>query len=206
MRKILPITIAILCGLVVLIDFFIQHPLIDQIGAILTEGVVILAGFGLLLGVLNLLRRHGRLMLEDHPEAQNRSRGASLALLAGLLGVLALGIAAPTSHAFRWVFDYLYYPLQATMAALLVFFITSGLFRAFKLKNGHALVLLGSSLLILFLELPISNALSAWVPAVRDWIYQVPVTAGMRGLILGTALGTIATSLRILLAVDHPYA
>ena len=37
------------------------------------------------------------------------------------------------------------------------------------------------------------------------WISQVPAVAGARGLLLGIALGAIATGLRVLLAIDRPY-
>jgi hypothetical protein len=39
----------------------------------------------------------------------------------------------------------------------------------------------------------------------RDWLAHVPAVAGARGLLLGVALGTVATGLRILLGVDRPY-
>jgi hypothetical protein len=41
--------------------------------------------------------------------------------------------------------------------------------------------------------------------ALRDWLTHVPAVAGARGLLLGVALGTVATGLRILMGVDRPY-
>jgi hypothetical protein len=41
--------------------------------------------------------------------------------------------------------------------------------------------------------------------ALRNWLSQVPAIAGARGLLLGIALGTVATGLRILIGVDRPY-
>jgi hypothetical protein len=40
---------------------------------------------------------------------------------------------------------------------------------------------------------------------VRIWITQVPAVAGARGLLLGIALGVVATGLRVLFAQDRPY-
>jgi len=40
---------------------------------------------------------------------------------------------------------------------------------------------------------------------VRSWLAQVPAIAGARGLLLGVALGTVATGIRILIGVDRPY-
>jgi hypothetical protein len=39
----------------------------------------------------------------------------------------------------------------------------------------------------------------------RTWIVQVPSVGGARGILLGVALGTIATGLRILMGSDRPY-
>ena len=41
---------------------------------------------------------------------------------------------------------------------------------------------------------------------VRDWIVNVPGMAGMRGLLLGVALGTVITALRVFLTIDQPYS
>ncbi len=200
MKRIVPIGVAVLCGLTMLVDFFVAHPLVDRIGAILVEGVTILAAFALLLGLLVLLSTHARKL------KRGSQPGLSLILLIALLGTLAVGVLLPGSATLTWLFDYVYYPLQSTMAALLAFFAISAVYRAFKLRNVHAWVLMISSLFLFMAQLPLAAAISPYVPMARDWLIAVPVTAGMRGILLGAALGTVATALRILLAVDHPYA
>jgi hypothetical protein len=201
MRKALPIAVAVLCGLLALVDYFTPNPQINAIGARLVEGVAILAAFALWLGIVNLLGVHARRIVVGE-----RSRGFSAVLIIALLATLAVGVAAPASVEIAWVFNYVYYPLQATMAALLAFFVVSAAYRAFKLRNIQALILLVTGLVVFLTQLPFSSAISPSLPVLRDWILSVPVTAGTRGIILGVALGTITTSLRILLAVDHPYA
>jgi hypothetical protein len=200
MRKILPIGAAILCGLAMLVDFFVAHPLVDRIGAMLIEGVTILAAFALLLGLLVLLATHARRL------KRGSQPGLSVVLIVALLGTLAVGLLLPGSTTLTWIFDYVYYPLQSTMVALLAFFAVSAAYRAFRLRTAHAWILLVVSLFLFLTQLPQAAQLSPYMPMARDWLLSVPVTAGMRGILLGTALGTIATALRILLAVDHPYA
>ena len=201
MKKVLPIGAAVICGLLVLADFFIPDPQINALGAILVEGVIILAGFALLLGILNILAVHARRAV-----SAEKGRGPSILLIIALLATCAVGIAFPVSGATAWLFDYLYYPLQSTMTALLAFFVVSAAYRTFRLHNVEALILLVSGLFLLFAQLSFSEAISPYIPALRGWILAIPVTAAVRGIILGTALGTIATSLRILLAIDKPYA
>jgi hypothetical protein len=40
---------------------------------------------------------------------------------------------------------------------------------------------------------------------VRSLLVQIPAVGGARGILLGVALGTIATGLRILMGADRPY-
>jgi hypothetical protein len=192
--------LAVACGLVAFVDFAIPNPLLDTAGSVLAEGVTILAAFALLLGILNLLRNHASRVV-----AGGSGRFASVFLILGLLCTFVLAVLWPGSLALRWVFDHVYYPLQSTTAALLAFFVVSAAYRAFRLRNLEAAILLGSSLVILVTQLPFSGSISPVLPRIREWMMAVPVTAAMRGMILGIALGTMSTSLRILLAVDRPY-
>jgi hypothetical protein len=201
MKKFLPITAAVLCGLVMLVDYFVPDPRIDAVGAILAEGAIILVAMALILGILNLLAVHTRRLFSGEP-----GRFMSLILILALVLTVGLGVGLAGCPVLSWIFDYIYNPIQATLGALLAFFAVSAAYRAFKLGSVAALIMLVVSLFLLFAQLPFSAAISPYLPAIRDWLLAIPTTAGVRGLILGVALGTVATSLRVLLAVDHPYA
>jgi uncharacterized membrane protein len=58
------------------------------------------------------------------------------------------------------------------------------------------LVLLGQTTLGL---LPI-------LPELKEWILDVPAMAGVRGILLGVALGAVLTGVRLLLGVERPYS
>jgi len=85
----------------------------------------------------------------------------------------------------------------------LAFFIVTAAYRTFRLRNLDAGILLATSLVLLLAQLPLG---APYLRPLRDWLLSVPVTAAVRGLLLGVALGTMATSLRVLLAIDRPYA
>jgi hypothetical protein len=98
------------------------------------------------------------------------------------------------------------FPLQATFFALLAFFIATAAFRAFRARSFETLLMVVAGLLVLWGQMPISRLLGDWGPAIKDWILAVPTTAGARGILLGAALGIIATSVRVLLGFDRQYA
>lgn len=200
MRKVLPLITASVCSVIILASYIVKIPWLDSIASKLLEGGMILAVFALLLGLINLVAFHIRRIYQK----KNRTI-QSIILITAMLITLGAGIALPASAEISWMYNYILYPLQATMGALLVFYTVNAAFRAFRLRNGAALVLLLSSLLFLFLLIPFISGLSPIVPALRNWLVLVPLGAGMRGILLGIALGTITSALRILFLVDHPY-
>jgi hypothetical protein len=60
------------------------------------------------------------------------------------------------------------------------------------------LIFLGSATLP-FGDVPIVGTL------IRPWVTQIWALGGARGILIGVALGTITTGLRVLFGVDRPY-
>jgi hypothetical protein len=122
---------------------------------------------------------------------------------------------------FWFLFQYAFQPLTATMFAMLAFYITSAAFRAFRAKNIEAVLLLGTAFIILLGRTFAGVVLTSWIDP-DNWegfryftglrienltvfIMSVFVTAGNRGIMIGIALGIVATSLRVLLGRDRSY-
>ena len=109
-------------------------------------------------------------------------------------------------------------PDISTMFALLAFYVASAAFRAFRAKNLEAMLLLVTALIVLigqtkdreitslFLPTPADGSLP-WMPIadLTEFIRKTFVTAGQRAIMIGVALGVVATSLRILLGQDRSY-
>ncbi|MCF7807157.1 MAG: SPP1 phage holin family protein [Candidatus Marinimicrobia bacterium] len=63
---------------------------------------------------------------------------------------------------FNWMFRFVFTPLSATMFALLAFFVASASYRAFKIRNFEATLLLISGIIIMLGRVPIGGNISAW--------------------------------------------
>ena len=200
MRRITVSVIASLAGILLLVDFFVRNDTIDRVGHILVEGAMVIGACALIGGVVNLLTVHGARITR-----RERNWPHSLGLLLSLLVVLVLGLVGISTPSFRWVFRYVYSPLQATILSLLAFLIVTAAYRALRLNSKEAIVLLLVSGFLLVAQIPGVSSLWAYIPAIREWLLSVPVTGGMRGLILGVALGSVTTALRVLLWADRPY-
>jgi hypothetical protein len=108
----------------------------------------------------------------------------------------------------------MYYPLAATMFALLAFFIASAAFRAFRAKNAEAAVLLAVAFVVLLGRTRAGIMLTSWLPEeleflrldrITSWIMNVINLAGIRAITIGIALGIVSTSLKVLLGLDRSY-
>jgi hypothetical protein len=117
---------------------------------------------------------------------------------------------------YRWVFYSFFTPLSATMFALLAFFVASASYRAFKIRNAEATVLLVSGILIMLGRVPLGAYLTAWtqkiswlswlhLPTIQEWLYQYPNAAGARAIMIGIGLGIVGTSLRVILGIEKSF-
>ena len=120
-----------------------------------------------------------------------------------------------TGAPFWYLYEYAFVPLTATMFAMLAFYIASAAYRAFRAKNVDASLLLGTAFIILLGRIA-GVVLTGWIPAnsffsglrvenLTVYIMSVFTTAGNRAIMIGIALGIVATALKILLGVDRSH-
>jgi hypothetical protein len=111
----------------------------------------------------------------------------------------------PEGRPFTWLYDHLFAPANSTMFALLAFFIASAAFRAFRARNTEAALLLGAAILVMIGAVPIGRVIWSDFPELKTWIIEYANTAGRRAIIIGAALGAIATSLRVVLGLERSH-
>ncbi len=104
-----------------------------------------------------------------------------------------------------WFYDHVYGPCNATMFALLAFFVASAAFRAFRARNIDAALLLGSAIIVLLAQAPIGRWLTGALPHLADWILDVLSNGSRRAIIMGAAVGAIATGLRVILGIERSH-
>jgi len=111
----------------------------------------------------------------------------------------------------KWIYDNIYSNMQATMFALLAFFIASAAFRAFRIRTTEAGLLAVAALIVMLGRVPLSNALTNWLPewarlqSLQEWIMVFPQNAAKRAILMGAALGVMATGLRVILGLERAY-
>jgi len=106
---------------------------------------------------------------------------------------------------FSWIYNNLYSAMSATMFSLLAFFIASAAFRAFRVRTVEALLLAVAAFILMLGRVPIGNMIHPLIPQAADWLMEVPQNAAKRGIIMGAALGVMATGFRIILGIERTY-
>jgi hypothetical protein len=206
LKRVLPTAIAVAVGISVLIALFTNIALFEGVGTYFIDAAVIIAAFALLLGVINVLRVHARKIQQGQPGSL-----FSLVLIAAMLIVLAIGLpslpgrpSGPSQPIVQWIFQNIQLPIQASLSALLVFFVVTATYRLLLIRTFESAIMLLVVLLVLLGQ--VTLGLVPLLPELKDWILAVPAMAGVRGILLGVALGALLTGIRLLSGVERPYS
>ncbi len=196
-KRQIPILIVSIIGSLTLFGWFINEPNIKRfVDDDATQWYDILASFAIFLGGFNLLK----LQLEKIVKKQTGWQYSVFAILGFILAIVAGFIykgnpdVAWGTHVtakgtlFKWIFTYIFAPLQATMFALLAFYVASASYRAFRIRNFEATLLLVSGIIIMIGRVPLGSNISSW------FIMYLLV------LIVGIVINTIYKDKKITLA------
>ena len=212
--RIILVVIAVSAGLITLLSLLVQDSTLSLLRAVFVEWTVIVTSFSMLLGVANVLRVHAQRI------QQRKGMVYSLVLVISFLAVFIPGILSPSlvpealrdwtgpmGHIVDFGYRYVQRPLQSTLFALMAFFVVTAALRAFRIRSAASFVMFVAALFVLLgsARLSLFKSWDVFVET-RDWILGVPVLAGARGILLGLALGTVVTGLRLLLGVERPYS
>ena len=207
LKRYLPLSIAISFGLLTLIGLLVPLP---PVSSLLLNWAGLLLAVALILGVLNLFSVHVNRLFSG----KNLYSGI---LVLSMLAVFALALidggsseAAGTGvkAAYTWVIV----PLESALASLLAFFLLFAGFRLIRRQPGRwsllflltAVLMLASSALAFSQLLP--DSVTSLLGQFQHWVNEIIVVSGMRGILIGVALGTVVLSIRVLVGLDRPYS
>ena len=201
MSRRLPQLICGLCGLLMFLLFFSNHPAARAVNQTALDYWQIIAAFALLVGVVGYVRIHLK-GIRQGTETPYR--------LVGLAGMIAMPLLAVIwgiggDSPFMWMFENVQAPMQSTVFALLAFYVASASFRGFRARSVQASVLLGAALLILLSRSSLEGFSSSLLNDVSDWLRNNPSMAARRAILIGIGLGSLTTSLRVLLGIERTW-
>ncbi|MDP1547404.1 MAG: hypothetical protein Q8L87_15445 [Anaerolineales bacterium] len=199
--RVITAVIAIATGALILLGYFFES--FADIQFLLLNWAFILAGVAALVGIFNLIAVH-----TDKIRRAEKGSVYSALLLIGLVGTLLFGMLLSPQHpAMQVLLDGVILPVEAALMALLA---VSLLYAAVRLLRRRAdvmgivflltaVVLFLGSATLPFGDVPLFSSL------IHPWVTQIWALGGARGILIGVALGTLTTGLRVLFGVDRPY-
>lgn len=221
MRREIPLFITFIIGTMLIVALFIPRQPFPELDSEFSVWFDIIAVFAFILGGGNLLKVHVDRFTRKHKDRWYSLVTILAFLITLVIGILKLGgepglkgnyIAEGTW--FKVIYDAAFTPLSATMFSLLAFFVASASYRAFRAKTREATVLLLAAFIILIGRTPLGYYLTFWlpeplqflhIPNLSAWIMAAPNLAGQRAIMIGIALGIIATSLKLILGIERGY-
>ncbi|HHW18514.1 MAG TPA: hypothetical protein GXX30_06395 [Firmicutes bacterium] len=204
MKKELPIALGLVAGLIWIITTYFTGPRwVETVHQELSKWYQLAGAYMVMVGVVNLTRVHGHRITQKKKDWMY-----SIVALVCMFGIMIFGIfIAKDSNNPGWktFYSQIIAPMNATVYSTLVFYIASAAYRAFRIRNSQATILLVSALIMMLGRVPLGAMISPVIPQLADWILNVPNVAGMRGIQIGAAFGGIATALRVLVGIERGY-
>lgn len=201
MMPIVALALAVSAGVIVLIGYFV--PSLAVVQEAVLNWTIILAGVAALVGVFNLILVHGNKVV--HHE---KGRLYSAVLLVCLIATFVFGLLLGPDHpGMRLLVDGIIVPVEATLMALLAVTLIYASIRLLRRRASvmsivflvTALLMLVASATLPFGEIGVLNDF------IRPWFQHVLALGGARGILIGVALGTLTTGLRVLFGAERPY-
>jgi len=196
--------IAIAAGVIVLLGYFVPNPYLTPIRSTLIDWAVIISGIAGLIAIINLVRINWNKLSSTN----NRDYYSAILLVGFFLTLLAGLILTPGNIGFQNIVTYIQVPVEASLMGVLAITLIYASIRLFKRRKGWMAVVFMISAVIFLVILSGVLSFAGQVPLLKNLlaaINMLPI-AGARGILLGIALGSLTTGLRVLLAADRPYA
>lgn len=198
--RILTAALAIAAGLIVLLGYFYPAQL-EPLRLVLLEWGIIIAGVAVLVGIFNLVA----VQMERIRTRPSHSLYSGL-LIISLVATFGFGLILGPNHPYmRLSMDAIIMPVEASLMAILVVTLIYASIRLLRRRRDVlSVVFLAAAVLFLILLMPTPLGPVPGDRALLDFMSMFS-HGGARGLLIGIALGTLLTGLRVLMGVDRPY-
>lgn len=194
--------IAISSGVIMLFTYIFP---LGGLRAFILEIVVIGAAAALVIGVINLTSVHAEKL------RKGENAGSSLALLLSLS--ITFFITLLQGSAFypaslpnaQWILTNIQLPVEAALMGVLAITLTYAAARLITRRPNIFSIIFVLTLLVTLIASTQFGLETGLGQSVLGFVSHGLASAGARGILIGVALGTIATGLRVLMGIDRPY-
>jgi hypothetical protein len=189
----IPVYLSAIFGILMILEHFFPMPgVVTGFNVAMRSFTTIVSAAALMLGVIFLTIAHARTISQ-----QKSGWYYSIFYMISLFITVGLGLLSVRNDNFLWIYDNMTSPTGAALYSLTAFYITSAAYRVFRARNWNAAILLVTGFVVLAMLIPIGGILLPPVVPLGEWFRSYPSSAGFRGMIMGTSLGTMGLGVRV---------
>ena len=199
--RLLTAAVAMASGLIVLLGYFYPIEMLTQLRIMLTDWSIIIAAMAVLIGIANLVFTQ-----MDRIRTRQKNYIYGVLLVLSLIVTFGLGLVlGPENQFMRLAVDAVIVPVEASLMAILAVTLVYASIRLFR-RRADVMTVIFLVVAVIFL---IANMPTPIGPVPGDWLIiqfaGMFSSGGARGLLIGIALGTLLTGIRVLFGIDRPY-
>jgi hypothetical protein len=192
---------AISAGIIVLLGYFISIDPLPDLRLLLTDWAIVIAGMAVLVGIFNLVAVQ---MEKIRTRQKGGVYGALLVL--SLIATFGFGLLlGPDDPFMRMAVDAVIVPVEAALMSILAVTLIYASIRLFRRRmDAMSVLFLVAAVVFMLATMPTPFGS---IPGDRIILFVEGAFArgGARGLLIGIALGTLLTGVRVLFGADRPY-
>lgn len=204
-KRDIPLAITFLVGIIAIGDYYTGIQAVTDTFNVIKNWGIVLQGFALGLGAVNLFRVHGK-------RISVRSEGSDWYFSAWLLLMLAvfivLGLVTgqyEQGDTYSWLYNAIYLPLGSTMYSSLAFYMAYGAYKVLRARNFDAALLFVTAVLVIIGNTPMFPAIYPGFFHMREWIFGPIVSGAYRGVRIGIGIGAVVLGIKTLLGMETGY-
>lgn len=202
--RVVTAVIAIAAGVLILAGYFLQavFPALGSVQTLLLNWAILITGMAALAGIFNLIFVH-----TDKIRLREKGSIYSAVLVIGLVSTLLFGMILGTENeAMKVILNGIIIPAEASLLGILTISLLYAAIRLLRRRTDTTSIFFLLTAVFLILgsaTFPFVNI--SILGTVARWVTQVWAIGGARGILIGVALGTLTTGLRVLFGADRPY-
>jgi hypothetical protein len=191
--------VLLIVAIVLTIDYFWKDATLRALATDMNNWAVVIGAFALGLGAYSLTVRHSRIIYQ-----KRTTWPYSAVLLVTMIIFIGMGLitGSISSTEYNWIYSLIVQPLSSTLYGMNAFFIASASFRAFRAKSIESSLLLVAAIFLMLLNAPIGGVISPILPRIGQIIWDLSGATGMRAILIGIGIGTLAIGLRIIIGQE----
>ncbi len=198
----LPIIVIWITVIVAFGDYFFGGPVLTSAFNTLTvDWAVIITNLAIVVGALAVLQRSITIAQRKNTDKTERFMQGWTVFLAVFLVVIGatLGIK---SDIYSWMYNNILLPSWQTVYSIIIFFMATASYRAYRATNRYAVVLLVSGFLVLMRNAPIGSAIWSGFFDLGSWVLDIVNLAGTRAIMIGAMIGAISLLVKVLMGKE----